>query len=201
VTFTRLDTLPAYRATWTEIHGVTPFDRSITFVATGGGGTLAAVYSLVKEYLKEIWVLALSSEVVILNLGVTELLSGTVLGEAAPGIHGLQSGPPVADNGCIVMFLDSEYSHPRWNQRLYRRGTAESLVDDGRLTLNGKKYWALVAAATCSLFLDTDGESYHQFVLVADGKYAAPAPEPGIPYVTPVAWVRIGSILVKPPPF
>lgn len=201
MTFTRLDTLPAYRATWTEIHGVTPYDRSFTFVASSGSWPIASVYSMVKEYLKEVWVLALSNEVVLLNLGVTELSSGTVLGEAAPGIHGLQSGPPVADNLCIVMFLDSESSHPRWNQRLYRRGTAESLVDDGRLTLNGKKYWALVAASTCSLFLDTDGESYHQWVLVADGKYAAPVTEPGVPYVTPVAWVRVGSILVKAPPF
>jgi hypothetical protein len=154
-----------------------------------------------REYMRNVWVHSLSEDVIILNLGVTELASGTVIGEAAPGIHGLVDSPAVPNTKSIVLHLDSEYTHPRWNIRLYRRGTAASLVDGNSLSLAGKTSWALVGSATASLFFDLDGESFHQLVIVGDGKYVGPVADPGVLYVTPVAWIRVGSALVKSPPF
>ena len=199
--FVKLSESGAIRATWTEVHGVTPFDRSLTFVPTGGGGVLSSIYTMFREYMRNVWTHALSHDVVILNLAVTELLSGTSLSEADPSVHGLQDSPAIPNSESIVLHLDSEYRGAHWNTRLYRRGTAASLVDGGRLSIDGKRAWALVAAATAALFFDTDGESYSQLVLVGDGADVLPVPDPGVMYVTPVAWIRVGSIVVKSPPF
>jgi hypothetical protein len=201
MSFVKVSESGAYRAGWTEVHGTDFYDRSITFVPTATPGELTAVYTMVKVFLDNVWFHTCTSDSLILNLGVTEITTGLNVGEADPQIHGRQSGAAIPNDRCVVMHMDSEYRNKAWNTRLYRRGTAASLVDGMHLTKAGRSAFALVGEATVALFVDNIGESYHELVLIADGKDVFPDPDPGVLYCTPVAFIRIGGTLVKAPPF
>jgi hypothetical protein len=177
------------------------YDRSLTFLPSATPGTLVQVYTMFREFLSTIWFHTLTADAIALNVGVTELDTGTVAGEAAPGIHGRQSGPALANDKAVVMHLDSEYRNRAWNTRLYRRGTAESLTDGTNLSHSGRSAYALVAASMIALFVDNSAESYHELVLTGDGADAEPIALPGVVCCTPVAFIRVGGIVVKAPPF